>query len=72
MAYASSNTLSGFNFAALVHRAVASVKLANARRAVYNTTFNELAQLSDRELEDIGVRRSEIRGIARKEADTVR
>lgn len=72
MAYASSNTLSGFNFAALVNRVVDSVKLANARRAVFNKTYNELANLSDRELDDIGVARSEIRAIAQKEAEMVR
>lgn len=38
------------------------------RRTVYNTTFKELSSLSNKELADIGVSRSEIHHIAAKHA----
>jgi len=43
-----------------------------ARRAVYNQTFRELSALTRRELDDIGVARSDISDIAREAADLVR
>ncbi|WP_323763713.1 DUF1127 domain-containing protein [Marinovum sp.] len=72
MAYASSNTASGFSFSALLHKSVEAYKTARTRRAVYNRTFDELASLTDRDLADIGVARSNIRAIALKEAALVR
>ena len=53
MAYASSNTVSGFSFSALVHTAAEAFKTARARRAVYNRTYDELSVLSDRDLNDM-------------------
>lgn len=72
MAYASSNTVSGFSFSALLHNAAEAYKTARTRRAVYNQTYNELAVLSDRDLNDIGVSRSDIRDLALQEAAKVR
>jgi uncharacterized protein YjiS (DUF1127 family) len=72
MAYASSNTVSGFSFSALVHTAAEAFKTARARRAVYNRTYDELSVLSDRDLNDIGIARSQIRDIALQEAAQVR
>lgn len=45
--------------------------LAKRRRAnrIYRQTFNELAQLGNRELSDLGISRSNIRFIAREAAD---
>ena len=39
-----------------------------ARYRVYRTTLNELSNLSERELRDLGIARSEVRGIAYKAA----
>lgn len=72
MAYASSNTVSGFSFSAMLHNAAEAYKTARARRALYNRTYDELASLSDRDLADIGVARSDIQAIARQEAAQVR
>jgi len=41
---------------------------ARARRAVYRSTLRELGILSNRELADIGIHRSQIRGIAQDAA----
>ena len=48
-----------------MRRRVAQIK---ARRAAYNRTFTELNVLSDRELSDIGLHRSMVKGIAREHA----
>ena len=50
MAYALSNTQSGFNLSATLHNAVEAWKVASAKRAVFNRTFNELNALDDRDL----------------------
>ena len=42
----------------------ASFKEARARRKVYNQTLNELYQLTNRELADMGMARANIRSIA--------
>lgn len=39
-----------------------------AQRRVYRTTLNELANLTDRELRDLGVHRSAIKAIAHEAA----
>lgn len=40
-----------------------------AQRRIYKATLNELSALSDRELADLGLARSEIRRIARSAAN---
>lgn len=45
-------------------RLVEAARAGVARRSKINQTIRELEQLSDRELNDIGVHRSEIRRIA--------
>ncbi len=72
MAYASSNTVSGFSFSALLHKAAEGYKIARARRAVYARTYDELASLTDRDLSDIGIARSDIRELALQEAAKLR
>ncbi|MEQ9477172.1 DUF1127 domain-containing protein [Marinovum algicola] len=64
MAYALSNTQSGFNLSATLHNAVEAWKVASAKRAVFNRTFNELNALDDRDLADIGLARRDIRTLA--------
>lgn len=41
----------------------------HARHRVYRETYNELAALGDRELNDLGLSRSMIRGLAKEAAD---
>ncbi|WP_211784251.1 DUF1127 domain-containing protein [Falsirhodobacter algicola] len=45
-----------------------TLKAALRRRAIYRQTVQELNALSSRELTDLGIRRSEIRSIARDAA----
>ncbi len=48
--------------------AVSALRRFRARRAAFNQTYNELAILSDRELNDLGIARSDIAAIARESA----
>lgn len=50
----------GARFAGLVQ----SLKARRARRKIFNQTFRELSSLSNRELADLGLGRSEIRRVA--------
>jgi uncharacterized protein YjiS (DUF1127 family) len=43
-----------------------SVKAATERRAKYHSVMFELSELTDRELNDIGISRADIRRIARE------
>ncbi|QFQ86354.1 DUF1127 domain-containing protein [Paracoccus kondratievae] len=43
---------------------VAGLRENMARRAVYRQTLRELGELSDRELADLGLNRSNLRGVA--------
>jgi uncharacterized protein YjiS (DUF1127 family) len=47
---------------------VASFKIAAARRAIYNQTQRELFALTDRELNDLGIERSNIAQVAHEAA----
>jgi len=64
MAYQTQTQFAGASFAARfsAFRAEIAQKLAN--RKVYTTTVNELQALSNRELADLGLGRSEIKRIA--------
>ncbi len=48
--------------------ALAALAKYRAQRRVFKTTFNEMAVLSDRELADLGLVRSELRGVALRAA----
>jgi len=65
MAYTATSTHGGVNLISRVADLIAKAKEAYALRAEYNRTFSELQGLSDRELNDIGVRRCDIKDIAR-------
>ena len=41
----------------------------NSRRRIYRTTYNELSMLADRELNDLGIARADIRRIASEAAE---
>ncbi len=64
MAYTATTTHGGINLIARVAEFAAKVKQAYALRAMYNRTYSELQGLTDRELNDIGVRRCDIKDIA--------
>jgi len=49
----------------------ARVTLAVRRARVAKDTYRDLSRLSDRELEDIGIARSDISGVAREAGFTV-
>lgn len=46
-------------------------RLMRARRREYNRTFMELSRLSERELNDIGLTRGDVRRVALEAADMV-
>ncbi|QFS83642.1 hypothetical protein FIU97_12785 [Roseivivax sp. THAF40] len=62
MSYA--QTYSGTAATGTFARLKSSISEKLARRKVYRTTLNELSALSDRELRDLGLARSSLRGIA--------
>ncbi|CAD0185827.1 hypothetical protein RUESEDTHA_02727 [Ruegeria sp. THAF57] len=66
MANTATYTREGFGLTARIATLVARIKEAYTLRAEYNRTYSELQSLSDRELNDIGVRRCDIRDIAQK------
>lgn len=49
---------------ATVSNVFATLAERHAKRRVYNTTLNELGSLSNRDLADLGIARSEIRRIS--------
>ena len=54
----------GINFGQIVNNAIAQIKTASARRAVYREVYGQLHNMSDRDLADIGVSRITIRDVA--------
>lgn len=54
---------------AFVRNAVEALRHRMATQATFARTYRELAQLSDRDLADLGIHRSQIRSIAREAAD---
>ncbi|MEW2915466.1 DUF1127 domain-containing protein [Ruegeria sp. ANG10] len=63
MAYTATTT-HGITLFARIADFAAKVKEAYILRAEYNRTYSELQGLTDRELNDIGVRRCDIKDIA--------
>lgn len=50
------------------HQTVDNLRTARARRKVFAQTYHELSNLSDRELRDLGIPRSNIRRLAMEAA----
>jgi len=50
------------------HQKRKRMQVALARRKIYRATFNELVRLSDRELRDLGIPRSNIKRLAMEAA----
>lgn len=66
MAHAATLTHTGFNFSARIASLVERFKESRALAAEYHRTYSELQNLSNRELDDIGIRRCDIADIARE------
>ncbi|MGX9353034.1 DUF1127 domain-containing protein [Shimia sp. W99] len=60
MAYASTSRASS-GILETIRSAIVSLFSGFAQRSVYNRTYNELSRLTDRELEDIGLHRCDIK-----------
>lgn len=68
MAYIASRPAHGFDLSGLFARSFGRIKMAAARRAIYMQTLSELRGLSDRDLADLGISRSQFHAIAREAA----
>lgn len=68
MAYVNTTRAASANWRDRLSAAVASLRAAMERRRLYNRTFRELAALSERELNDLGIHRSMIEEISRQAA----
>ncbi|WP_121632179.1 DUF1127 domain-containing protein [Tropicibacter alexandrii] len=65
MAYATNiQTTAQSGLVARLNAAIVALRAHSARRRVYKETFRELSALSNRELCDLGLSRSEIRRVA--------
>ncbi|WP_170342958.1 DUF1127 domain-containing protein [Ruegeria arenilitoris] len=68
MAHTVTLTHGGFNLTARIANLIERVKENRARASEYTRTYTELQRLSDRELNDIGIRRCDIADVAREHA----
>lgn len=59
----------GFRFGAVIRSLAETLGRRVEWRTSYRQTLNELRDLNDRELADIGIARSNIRRVAREHAD---
>lgn len=66
MAHVANIPNSGLNPWGRVRSFFAGLKKAHVQAAEFDRTFSELQRLSDRELNDIGIRRCDIADISRK------
>lgn len=67
MAHALNTTSLSADIAASLQGIASKWRAAREKRAVYNRVFQDLATLSDRDLADIGIARTDIDRIARAE-----
>ena len=68
MAFATDTRHTGTGVAGYIDTLRANVAAWRSRRALFNQTYNELNALSDRDLADLGLARSDIGRIAREAA----
>ncbi len=66
MAHTATLTHGGFNLSARFANLIERVKTNRAQASEYNRTYTELQRLTNRELDDIGLRRCDIADIARE------
>ncbi|WP_417270538.1 DUF1127 domain-containing protein [Celeribacter sp.] len=71
MAYAAHTLFSHDPLGARFARAVEGIRHWRAQRVEFDKVYNELAQMTDRDLADIGISRGQIRDIAKQAADAV-
>lgn len=71
MAFAQDTTRRHTGLSYRFDEAVEALRRFRARRAAFNQTYNELSVLSQRELDDLGIARSDIAQIARDAATQV-
>ena len=64
MAYVNTTRATGFDLVERIQEFRAAMADAAAKRKVYRTTVSELENLTNRELADLGIARSAIKGIA--------
>jgi uncharacterized protein YjiS (DUF1127 family) len=64
MAYANTSHASGFNVSVWAENTLISLAERIALRRAYRTTLNELLQLSNRELADLGLNPANLRSVA--------
>lgn len=69
MAYLTSSSASQNALIQSIDHALERIALRIKRNRVYRQTFNELSNLSHRELADLGLDRSELRRVAQESAD---
>ena len=71
MAYVQTTQTTSFfgSLTAFFKRVAADMKARSEAKARYNTTFRELSALSNRDLADLGISRSMIRGLAQEAAE---
>lgn len=65
MAHAIRTSHTGFDLTGRLRRSIENFRQARACRMAYFQVFNELDRLSDRDLADLGIGRSDITEIAR-------
>lgn len=68
MAHTATFTQGHASFGARLTALFTRIKAARARATEYQRTYSELQRLTNRELDDIGVRRCDIADIAQKHA----
>jgi uncharacterized protein YjiS (DUF1127 family) len=68
MAYMNNTRAADFGLRARISAVLDSLGERTQRYRLYRTTVNELNQLSDRELADLGIHRSQISSIANEAA----
>ncbi|WP_170476967.1 DUF1127 domain-containing protein [Ruegeria arenilitoris] len=67
MAHTTALAHGGFNLSARIAKFVEGLKETRTKAIEYHRTYNELQRLSNRELDDIGLRRCDIADIAREQ-----
>ena len=70
MAYLTSSSATGTSFGMRANAAFQNMVASYKQHRLYRETFNELSALSNRELADLGLHRSNLHQIARESAQT--
>ena len=71
MAYTTTTRAAGASFAPRLHQLRTAFADWSEQRRIYRTTLTELANLSDRDLTDLGLHRADLRRVAREAAGMI-